>query len=151
MPGPRSNAIISTAAPRASWCALIRISPPPPCLMRLVASSVATMATRPTSVSLKPRSPACLLAARRASAIWLLSVTAMARTSFPTCDGDASADAQVRFDGEFVAQALRAAQPEPETAAGGVAILQRQLDVGDAGTAIFEDQPNAAPQAVIEQ
>ena len=38
---------------------------------------------------------------------------------------------------------LGAAQAEAEAAAGGVAVAQRQLDVGDAGPLVLEDQPQA--------
>ena len=45
---------------------------------------------------------------------------------------------------------LRAAEAEPETAAGRVAVLQRELDVGDARALIDEDQPHAFARAVVQ-
>jgi hypothetical protein len=59
----------------------MRISPPPPCLTMLVATSVTTRATRPAEVSSKPRSLAMPLATRRASPGWVSSATATATAS----------------------------------------------------------------------
>ena len=54
------------------------------------------------------------------------------------------------FDREFVRQPLGAAEPEAEARAGGEAVLQGLLDVGDAGTAILEGQrkPRRPPSSI---
>ena len=71
-----------------------------------------------------------------------------AQRSFPARDGDARAVAGLRLDLEFVRQALGAAQAEAQAAAGGVAVLHRQLDVGDARARVEEHQLQPLARAV---
>ena len=75
IPAPRSSAKISTPVPVSSSKVPSKISPLVPYLTRLVASSVATMATRPPDVSSKPSVRATPVARRLASATWLASNT----------------------------------------------------------------------------
>src|ERR1700733_2998907 len=67
----------------------------------------------------------------------------------PTRDGNAGALALCRHNGELVAQPPRTAQAEAHPLAGGVAVLQRQLDVRDAGSVVLEHDPDAAPCAIL--
>ncbi len=123
-------------------------APPPACLTRFVASSVATSAARPVDVSLEAAAPRrSATAARRASADLARvvgRVTALRDPDqdapFPARDRDPRAFAGLRLDVELVRQPLRAAQAEAQPAAGGVAVLQRQLDVRDARALVLERQ-----------
>src|SRR5688500_5889194 len=70
--------------------------------------------------------------------------------SSPTGDRDARALAGLRFDGELVRQATRAAQPEPEPGAGGEAVAHRLLDIRDAGALVVEGQAQPSPAEVLD-
>src|SRR4051812_1022697 len=150
MPGPLSRDTISTPLPVGSSNGLTNSSPFLAYLTRLVASSVATSATRPASASLKPRPTATASAWRRASATWLFSVTGTAIMALhPPRDRDARALARRRLDRELIREAFGAAQTQSETAPGAVAILERLRDVGSAGSLILEREPKAAPHPVL--
>ena len=103
--------------------------------------SIAASAARPASSSSKPWRPASVVTARRACAIWLDSVTIrLCTSSLPARDRDARALAGRRLDVELVRELACAVQAEAETVAAGVAIAQRELDVGDTGAFVFECQ-----------
>src|SRR4051794_9936411 len=116
----------------------------------LVASSVATIATRPACSSSKPSARACAVAWRRASAASVARSIVMI-TSFPTGKPDGRPGAGRGLDREVVAQPARAAEPEPEPAAARVAVAQRALDVENAGPAVGEAEPQAVAPAVLER
>src|SRR5947199_3919434 len=106
------------------------------------------MATRPASVSSNDSRRARSPAARRASATWVVSVISTI-ISLPTPDHLLRALPGMRLELEFVAEPLGAAEPEPQPASRGVAVGQRQLDVGDAGTLILEDEAHALAQPFL--
>src|SRR6185295_11110669 len=143
MPGPLSSPMSPTPrlSPRSSGCAIN--SPPPPCLTRLLQISIATSAARPASSSFSPCRLAIAETARRACAISLGSVTTRLCTSFPARDRDARAFARLRPDVELVRELACAVEAEAEAAAARIAVAQRQLDIGDAGTLVFERQAQA--------
>src|SRR5258706_10361623 len=116
----------------------------------LLASSVATIATRPAVSSSNASSRACDAAWRRASAVSVARSSGMI-TSFPTGQSDGRPGARFGFDGEVVDQAARAAEPEPEPAAARVAVAQRAVDVGDAGPAVGEAEPQAVATMILER
>src|SRR6478609_7081081 len=68
--------------------------------------------------------------------------------SIPSCDDDASALSGPGCDGEIVCEPARAAQPESEPVAAGIAIFQGKVDVRDAGPLILERQPQS-PLAIV--
>src|SRR5687767_6033672 len=56
------------------------------------------------------------------------------------------------FDLEFVHQPLRAGEPLAEAPPRRVAVAHRRLDVGDAGAAVLEDEPEAiAPVGLLRR
>src|SRR5215216_6852890 len=57
---------------------------------------------------------------------------------------------RARFNIELVRQASGAAQTQTQAAAGRIAIPQRQLDVGDTGAVILEDELQAPVGCVAE-
>src|SRR6185369_10556646 len=140
MPGPRSSAITSTPSSRPRR----RISPPPACLTRLVAASVVTMAAPPQALSSSPARSQRAAMARRASPTWLSSTTgtrvvwpSTMATLLPPRDGHACALPGRGFDLELAHQPLGPAQPEAETGARGVAVLEGELEVGDPGALVL--------------
>src|SRR5690349_12490374 len=115
-----------------------------PCLMRLVASSVATIATRPASSSPKPSPCATATAPRRASATWDWSRTAIARiASAPPRNDDTRAVTDDGANLEFVGEALGTAQTQTQTPARGIAVRQGEIDVRDARTLVLEGEAQA--------
>jgi hypothetical protein len=141
-----------------------RISPPRACLIKLVASSVATSAARPASTSLKPCCLAMAVTSRRASPTRLSSLT-LTRTNppalnlvdplsvrssrFPTRDGDLGAGSKSRFDAKFVCKPPRSPEPEAQARSRCETVLQCSLNVRNAWTSIFESQPNAKPANIL--
>src|SRR3954464_196944 len=69
----------------------------------------------------------------------------------PAGDRDPGARSGSGLDRELVAKTARAAQPEAKPAAGGVAVGQREVDVGDAGAAVLENQPQAPAQSILNR
>src|SRR5262249_37442371 len=138
--------------PTPSWSrGCSRSSPCRACLTRLPAASVTTRATLPQSVSSKPSRAASAVASRRASPAWLASVTGRvtATGSLPPGYDNPCAFSDPRGDVDPVDQALRAPQAEPQARPGRVAVLEGQVDVGNAGPGVLERQPESAAAAVI--
>src|SRR5512135_1456385 len=159
MPRPRSTAIRSRLRTGGASCSRRIISPPPPCLIRLVAASVAINAARPRCSSVSPARVAMSRANRRASATWLLSLTgstigsctvirsSITPSGFPPDDTNGRPLSGRGFDFKLVRQPARAAQPEAEAAPGRVSIAQRQLHVLHAGPVV--DEAEADPDTAI--
>src|SRR4051812_8113069 len=53
-------------------------------------------------------------------------------------------------DGELIRQAPRAAQAETESSAGGVAVLQGEIEIDDAGALVREREPPAFADATFQ-
>src|SRR4051812_42201888 len=74
----------------------------------------------------------------------------MKRALAPTLDGDPRAHADLGHDVELVRQPLRAAEAQAEAVPAGIAVLERLLDISDAGTAVGKGEADATPLALRE-
>ena len=63
---------------------------------------------------------------------------AFTRDSFPSNNDHTGAFAGARGDLKFIDQSFGSAQSESQTPAGGIAVFHGKLEIGDAGTFIFE-------------
>ena len=125
--------------------------PPPPCFSRLVASSVTTIATlvdarRRGSPMRRARSPPAggprQPGSASATAVNIAHVQRASVTTVPCPGADVMSNS--------LRQPLGAAEAEAQAAAGRVAVLQRQRDVGDARALVGEGQAHAAAPAVAQ-
>src|SRR3954465_7587822 len=145
MPGPLSSERSSTPSPSASAKRFSIRCPWPACFVRLVASSVATSATRPAFSSANPVFLACSPARRRAWPTWLGSATATI-TPFspdrlpPTRQRYPGSLPHRGFDLELAAQPLRPAEPQPQPGPRCIPVGHRQLQIGDARPVVLKDQ-----------
>ena len=105
----------------------------------------------PSSENPRPCAESRGRASRVTGAAGIADLEAARARSLPSRDGHPRPLARTRVDLELVDETARPAEPEPEPAAGRVAVAQRLLDVGDAGALILEDEPQAAPRAVVQR
>ena len=151
---PRSSATISTDDRRSPHRCCSSISPPPACLTRLLAGSVATSATRRGVVLVEAERAREIASPRGApSPTWLASTTRIVRV-----DVSAIARSSLRVPSpgrdsmwNSFASRLAPPRPRPRPAAARVAVPQRLLDVGDARAAVLEGEAHAAPRPVVQR
>jgi hypothetical protein len=77
--------------------------------------------------------------------VWELTAV---RISTPTLDGDTSSGPDLRDDIELVRESFRAPEAKAQTGTARITVLQRELDVGNAGAAIGEREADAATLAL---
>src|SRR5690349_10668438 len=106
-------------------------------MLRLLSAFPSSPARVPTVTAFRRASPTPLGSVRRTTVDWDAPASSPAG-SVPANDDDTGPFPRLRVDLEFVHQPPCAAQSEPKSAAGGVAVRQGQLEIRDTRPLVLE-------------